>query len=86
MPHFPGEWLALSQNIEFKPLPFRGSVPGVTDAVGGQIASMLTPAGDFLFKRRAGGLRLLAASGRARQPAAGAPHSNAGGRRSNAQV
>ncbi len=67
-PHFLGALLALSQNIELKHIPYRGSVPGITDVVGGQIASMFTPAGDFLAFQRAGKLRLLATSGRARLP------------------
>ena len=67
-PHFLGALLAMSQNIELKHIPYRGSVPGITDVVGGQLASMFTPAGDFLANHRAGKLRLLATSGRARLP------------------
>lgn len=67
-PHFLGALLGLTQNVELKHVPYRGSVPGITDVVGGQIASMFTPAGDFLPNHRAGKLRLLATSGRARLP------------------
>lgn len=67
-PHFLGALLGLSQNLDFKHVPYRGSVPGITDLVGGQIASMFTPAGDFLPNHRAGKIRLLATSGRARLP------------------
>jgi tripartite-type tricarboxylate transporter receptor subunit TctC len=67
-PHFLGALLGLSQNIDLKHVPYRGSVPGITDVVGGQIASMLTPAGDFLPNHRAGRLRLLATSGQQRLP------------------
>jgi tripartite-type tricarboxylate transporter receptor subunit TctC len=67
-PHFIGALLALSQNFEFKHVPYRGSIPGITDVVGGQIAAMITPAGDFLANHKAGKLRLLATSGRARLP------------------
>lgn len=67
-PHFLGALLGLSQNVELKHVPYRGSVPGITDVVGGQIASMFTPAGDFLPNHRAGKLRLLATSGRTRLP------------------
>jgi len=49
-------------------VPYRGSVPGVTDVVGGQIAAMVTPAGDFLPNHRAGKLRLLGTSGSKRLP------------------
>jgi tripartite-type tricarboxylate transporter receptor subunit TctC len=40
----------------------------VTDVVGGQIASMVTPSGDFIANHKAGKLRLLATSGRQRSP------------------
>jgi tripartite-type tricarboxylate transporter receptor subunit TctC len=67
-PHFLGALLALSQNADLKHVPYRGSVPGITDVVGGQLAAMFTPAGDFLANHRAGKLRLLGTSGRARLP------------------
>ena len=67
-PHFLGALLGLSQNFEFKHIPYRGSVPGITDVVGGQVASMFTPGGDFLANHRAGKLRILAFSGRTRLP------------------
>lgn len=67
-PHFLGALLGLSQNVELKHIPYRGSVPGITDVVGGQVAAMFTPAGDFLPNHRAGRLRLLATSGRTRLP------------------
>ena len=43
-------------------------MPGVTDVVGGQLASMVTPSGDFLQYHRAGRLRLIATSGKKRSP------------------
>ncbi|MCE2913964.1 MAG: Bug family tripartite tricarboxylate transporter substrate binding protein [Rubrivivax sp.] len=67
-PHFLGALLGLSQGIDLKHIPYRGSVPGITDVVGGQLAAMFTPAGDFLANHRAGKLRLLATSGRQRLP------------------
>ncbi len=67
-PHFLGALLGLSQNVDLKHIPYRGSVPGITDVVGGQIAAMFTPAGDFLTNHRAGKLRLLATSGASRLP------------------
>jgi tripartite-type tricarboxylate transporter receptor subunit TctC len=67
-PHFIGALLALNTGVDMKHVPYRGSVPGVTDVVAGQIASMVTPAGDFLQNHRAGKLRLLATSGKTRLP------------------
>lgn len=67
-PHFIGALLGMNAGVELRHVPYRGSVPGVTDLVGGQIAAMCTPAGDFLANHRAGKLRLLATSGRSRLP------------------
>ena len=67
-PHFLGALLGLNQHFDFKHVPYRGSMPGVTDVVGGQIASMFCPAGDPLPNHRAGKLRLLATSGKQRLP------------------
>lgn len=69
-PHFLGALLGLQQQVELRHVPYRGSAPGVTDLLGGQVAAMLTPAGDFLAHHRAGRLRLLATSGQARLPLA----------------
>lgn len=67
-PHFIGALLGLNTNTDLKHVPYRGSVPGVTDVVGGQIAAMVTPSGDFLQNHRAGKLRLIATSGATRNP------------------
>jgi tripartite-type tricarboxylate transporter receptor subunit TctC len=67
-PHFIGALLGLNANVDMKHVPYRGSVPGVTDVVGGQIAAMVTPHGDFLANHRAGKMRILATSGAKRSP------------------
>jgi tripartite-type tricarboxylate transporter receptor subunit TctC len=67
-PHFLGALLGLNAGVDLKHVPYRGSVPGITDVVGGQLAAMVTPAGDFLSYHKAGKLRLLATSGKARLP------------------
>jgi len=67
-PHFIGALLGINNGVELKHVPYRGSIPGVTDVVGGQIASMITPSGDFIANHRAGKLRLIATSGKARSP------------------
>jgi tripartite-type tricarboxylate transporter receptor subunit TctC len=67
-PHFIGALLGINNGVELKHVPYRGSIPGVTDVVGGQIASMITPSGDFIANHKAGKLRLLATSGKARSP------------------
>lgn len=67
-PHFIGALLGLNNNFDFKHVPYRGSVPGVTDVVGGQIACMFTPHGDFIANHKGGKMRILATSGRTRSP------------------
>ena len=47
-PHFLGALLGLSTGTDLRHVPYRGSLPGINDVVGGQIASCLTPAGDCL--------------------------------------
>lgn len=67
-PHFIGALLGINNGVDLKHVPYRGSVPGVTDVVGGQIAAMVTPSGDFIPNHKAGKLRLIATSGKARSP------------------
>lgn len=67
-PHFIGALLSISSGVELKHVPYRGSVPGVTDLVGGQVAAMVTPHGDYLANYKAGKLRILATSGPKRSP------------------
>ena len=67
-PHFLAALLSLDTGVEMQHIPYRGSVPGVTDLIGGQLAGMFTPHGDFLANHRAGKIRILATSGRKRSP------------------
>ena len=67
-PHFLMALLALRSGVPLAHVPYRGSVPGVTDLAGGQTAAMCTPTGDFLAFYRADKLRILATSGAARTP------------------
>jgi tripartite-type tricarboxylate transporter receptor subunit TctC len=67
-PHFIGALLGLNTNTDLKHVPYRGSVPGVTDVVGGQIAAMVTPHGDFIANHKAGKMRIIATSGKTRSP------------------
>lgn len=68
IPHFLGALLSGYTNTPLTHVPYRGSIPGVVDVVGGQLASMFTPSGDFLTNYKAGRLRILATSGPARNP------------------
>ncbi|NBW55386.1 MAG: twin-arginine translocation pathway signal protein, partial [Betaproteobacteria bacterium] len=65
-PHFLGALLSLESGVAMQHVAYRGSVPGVTDVIGGQLPAMFTPHGDFLANHRAGKLRILATSGKNR--------------------
>ena len=67
-PHFLGALMGLNNSVDLKHVPYRGSVPGVADLIGGTLASMVTPHGDFLANHKAGKIRILATSGKARSP------------------
>ena len=68
LPHFLGALLSSYTGVPLTHVPYRGSVPGVTDMLGSQLASMFTPSGDFLANHRAGKIRMIATSGPARSP------------------
>ena len=62
-PHFLVALLGLSNNVDLKHVPYRGSLPAVADMIGGQLASTSTPTGDALANYKAGKVRILATSG-----------------------
>lgn len=65
-PHFIAALLGINNGVDLKHIAYRGSVPGVTDVVGGQLASMSCPHGDMIANHKAGKLRILATSGKQR--------------------
>lgn len=67
-PHFLGALLSINSGVELRHVPYRGSIPGVTDLVGGQIAAMVTPHGDYIAHYKTGKLRILGTSGPKRSP------------------
>lgn len=68
MPHLLGALLGLRAGVELKQVPYRGTVPSITDLVGGQIAAAMNPSGDYLQHIKTGKVRVLATSGRKRSP------------------
>jgi len=68
MPHLLGALLGLRSGVALKHVPYRGTVPSITDLVGGQIAAAMNPSGDYLQYMKAGRVRVLATSGRKRSP------------------
>ncbi len=62
-PHFLGALLSKESGVELRHVPYRGSAPGLQDLMGGQVAAMSSPVGDYLPHIKSGKLRLLATSG-----------------------
>jgi tripartite-type tricarboxylate transporter receptor subunit TctC len=66
MPHMIGILVSKFMGVELRHVPYRGTVPGVQDLVGGQISSFCGPIGDYLPHVKTGRLRVLAVSGKQR--------------------
>lgn len=62
-PHFVGALLEKESGVALTHVPYRGTVPGIQDLLGGQIASFSGPIGDYLPHLKTGKLRVLATSG-----------------------
>lgn len=62
-PHFIGVLLGKYANIDLKHIAFRGTQPAILDMIGGQLAAVSGPIGEFTQHVVAGKCRLLAASG-----------------------
>ncbi|WP_280154790.1 Bug family tripartite tricarboxylate transporter substrate binding protein [Piscinibacter sp. XHJ-5] len=62
-PHLLGMLLAKESGVPLSHVPYRGSAPGLQDLLGGQVASMSSPIGDYLPYIKTGKLRVLATSG-----------------------
>ncbi len=65
-PHFIGALLGRAGNVDLRHIAFRGTQPAVLDMIGGQIAAVSGPTGEFTQHVAAGKCRLLATSGAAR--------------------
>lgn len=68
MPHLLGALLGLRAGVALRHVPYRGTVPSITDLVGGQVSAAMNPSGDYLQYMKAGRVRVLATSGRQRSP------------------
>ena len=62
-PHFIGALLGRAGNVDLRHVAFRGTQPAILDMIGGQIAAVCGPSGDFSQHLAAGKCRLLATSG-----------------------
>jgi tripartite-type tricarboxylate transporter receptor subunit TctC len=68
MPHLLAGRLAMITGAQITNVPFAGSGSGVPQVLGGQLAGMSSPLGDWLQHYKAGKVRLLATSGADRSP------------------
>jgi tripartite-type tricarboxylate transporter receptor subunit TctC len=68
IPHLTAALIGKMTRVELMHVPYRGSAPGIADLMGGQIASMCSPVGDYLQHIKTGKLRLLGTSGPERSP------------------
>lgn len=62
-PHFIGMLLGRAANVDLRHVAFRGTQPALLDMIGGQIAAVSGPTGEFAQHIAAGNCRLLATSG-----------------------
>lgn len=63
VPHFVGVLIGRAGKVELQHVGFRGSQPAIMDLLGGQIAAVSAPVGEFLPHLSGGKLRVLATSG-----------------------
>lgn len=68
MPHLLAGRLAAIADFQQTNVPFPGSGPGVPQVLGGQLAAMSSPLGDWVQHVKTGRVRILATSGPTRSP------------------
>jgi tripartite-type tricarboxylate transporter receptor subunit TctC len=61
--HFIGVALGRAGGADLRHVPYRGSQPAMIDMIGGTIAAVVGPTGEFMSNVQAGKVRLLATSG-----------------------
>lgn len=66
VPHFVAELFGRAAGVDLKHVPYRGTQPAITDLIGGTVAAVSGPVGEFLQHLPGGKVRLLATSGAAR--------------------
>ncbi|MBX3602572.1 MAG: Bug family tripartite tricarboxylate transporter substrate binding protein [Rubrivivax sp.] len=66
VPHFVAELFSRAAGLDLRHVPYRGTQPAIADLIGGQIASVSGPVGEFLQHLPGGKVRLLATSGATR--------------------
>lgn len=62
-PHFVGEVIAQNQGVPLTHVAFRGTQPAIHDLMGGQIAAVSGPVGEFLPHIKDGRVRIIGTTG-----------------------
>ncbi len=68
--HLTGELFKAAAGIDIVHVPYKGSAPGVTDLVAGQVQLMFDPLQSVLSNIKGGRIRALAVSSKSRSPVA----------------
>jgi tripartite-type tricarboxylate transporter receptor subunit TctC len=68
LPHFFAVQFARAAGLDLRHVGYRGSAAALTDLLGGQIAIVVTTTSDLLEQHKAGSIRVLATSAKARSP------------------
>ena len=68
LPHFLGVMFARTAGIELRAVPYRGSAAGLADLIAGHIPIEITTTSDLVQMHKAGRIRVLATSDKARSP------------------
>ena len=66
LPHFLPLKFASLAGVDLRSLAYKGSVPALTAAMGGQIPLVCAPLADLIAQHKAGAVRILGVSGRVR--------------------
>jgi tripartite-type tricarboxylate transporter receptor subunit TctC len=68
LPHFFAVSFAKTAGLDLRHVGYRGSAAALTDLVGGQISMVVTTTSDVLEQHKAGRIKVLATSDKARSP------------------
>lgn len=68
LPHFFAVQFARTAGLDLRHVGYRGSAAALTDLLGGQIAIVVTTTSDLIEQHKAGSIRVLATSDKARSP------------------
>ena len=64
--HFVGSMAARAAGVDLTHVPYRGTTPAILDMIGGQVAAVCAPVGDFMPFLEGGKCRILGTTGEKR--------------------